>query len=214
MRALQIPSSMLKTDQWFLFCFFLPVSCLWQYFVLLAFTVTWVALCEGLDQIFWESSIKQCVLVFLYSIGFFLILERMQLLNRSTLCSIHLVPPTMQKSSVFTYSEGFSFPLFLRSLWVFSDFPVYRISSLVSYAEVVLTNGGIQDQYRMGIFQWRKFSHSLTLLLSLHDLVHSAIASICADAQCSRSEIEKYLAHHSICQHRAMAAGQTQCAAG
>lgn len=65
------PSSTLKTDQWFLLHFFLPVSHLWQYFVLLACTVTWVALCEGLNQIFWESSNKQCVLVFLYSIKFF-----------------------------------------------------------------------------------------------------------------------------------------------
>lgn len=113
------PSSTLKTDRWFLFCFFLALSRLWQYFVLLACTVTWVALCEGLDQIFWESSNKQCVLVFLYSIGFFLILERIQLLNRSTLCSIHLVPSTMQESSAFTCSEGFSFPLVLRSLWGF-----------------------------------------------------------------------------------------------
>jgi len=85
------PSSTLKTDQRCPFWSFLSVSCLWQYFVLLARAVTWEALCEGLHKIFWESSDKQCVLVFLYSIGFFLILERIPLLNRSTLCSVHLV---------------------------------------------------------------------------------------------------------------------------
>lgn len=47
----------------------------------------------------------------------------------------------MQKSSVFTCSKGFSFPLLLRSLWVFVDFPVSRISGLLSYAQMVLTNG-------------------------------------------------------------------------
>ena len=61
---------------------------------------------------------------------------------------------------------------------------------------------GIQDQYPVDIFQWCKFSHSPTLLLSLHNLVHSAITSICADAQCTKSKIEKYLACHSVCQRR------------
>lgn len=147
------PSSMLKTDQWFLFNFFLPVSCLWQYFVLLACTVTWVALCEGLYQIFWESSNKQCVFVFLYSIKiFFLILERIQLLNNSTLCSIHLVPSTVQKSSVFIHMVLRILLLFVseKSLG-FCRLPSYRMPSLLSDTKVMLTSGN-SAQDSMDIF--------------------------------------------------------------
>lgn len=142
---------------------------------------------------------------------FFLILERIQLLNRSTLCLIHLVLSTVQKSSVFTCSEGFSFHLFLRSLGF------CRLPSLQDFRFAFLCQGcAYKWEYRTNI-PWTFFSglssHTVPLFCPCINLVRRAIASICADAQCTKSKIEKYLAHHSLCQYRAVSAWQKQCAA-
>lgn len=130
--------------------------------------------------------------VFLYSFtpsSFFLILERIQLLNRSTLCSIHLVLSAMQKSSALVHMALRILLLFVcdKSLG-FCRLASYRISGLLSDAKVMLTSGNsVQDLTGVCHGVSSHISHSSVPAQS----VHSAITSICADAQCTESKIEK-----------------------
>lgn len=91
--------------------------------------------------------------VFLYSFtpsSFFLILERIQLLNRSTLCSIHLVPSTMQKSSVF---RRILLPSVLEKSFNFCNLP-----SLQDFRFTFLSLGGAYKWDYWTSIPWTFFS--------------------------------------------------------
>lgn len=124
--------------------------------------MAWVTLCEGLDQIFWESTSKQCGLVFFYSIGFFsLILGRIQI-STDLPCVQLILSPQLCRNIQCSHAQKNS-----SSLCFWEVFGVLKPSNLQDFKFIFIYWGGAYKwEYRSSIM-WTFFSHvsSHTILL-------------------------------------------------